>query len=468
MESLTLQEVLSATGGTLVGEYEDVTCVLTEIDTDSRKIREDSLFIALIGERFDAHDFLENLEESPCAGFLISKELTHYSKNHFYVLVKDTHKALGDLAKYYKSLFQIPFVAVTGSVGKTTSKDMIASVLSSKYNVHKTQGNFNNTFGLPFTIFQLNHQHEICVLEMGMDTFGEIDYMGEIVKPDVAVITNVGDAHIERLGSRKNISKAKMELLPHVKKDGFFLTNGDDTLLKDQGKEFSFTTLLYGKGKNATFCGGNIQTNGVNEITCQVDSTYQSPQTYELSVPALGEHMIYPTLMAVAVGEIYGLSKEEITQGVLNFIPTKMRMNQVFIGDTITILDDTYNANPQSMEAALGVLANIHGTHKIAILGDMFELGEFSKDLHQEIGRYVVARNIDVLVTVGELARLMGEGAVNSGMKKVFVCEDKEQASALLVDIVQKDSTLLFKASRGMALETLVQEIIPKLQEKYT
>lgn len=464
MEIICLKDLLQATSGTLVGDFNDLNCTFSYVDTDSRKITPHSVFFALVGEKFDAHLFLEQLEKSDVAGFVISKDLDHYQPDKFYVKVEDTQKALGDFAKYYKSLFSIPFVAVTGSVGKTTIKDMVSAVLASKYTLHKTDGNFNNTIGLPLTVFQLEKKHQICVLEMGMDTLGEIDFLSNIVKPDVAIISNVGDAHIERLGSRENILKAKCEVLPHIKEHGLLLLNGDDVMSKKIDKRNHLTTFFFGKDTECSYYADNIQSNGVNETTCQLHSPSQS---YDVKIPALGDYMIYPTLVAMAVGEHFNLTNEEISTGISQFIPTKMRMNQIILPNHITILNDTYNANPQSMKAAISVLASHKAKRKIAVLGDMFELGDYSKDLHQEVGSFVASQNIDVLITVGEQSRYMGEGAKNQGLTKVLICQEKQQALTVLQDLLESETTLLFKASRGMSLETLVKDLEVYINEKY-
>lgn len=460
MEHITLEHLLIATKGTLCGAFQQLQQPITAVDTDSRNLQAQSVFFSLVGERFDAHTFLPTMADSVISGFVISKELEHYSPHKFYVKVEDTHKALGDFAAWYRQQFSIPFIAVTGSVGKTTAKDMIASVLSSKYNVHKTQGNFNNTIGLPLTLFQLERHHEICVLEMGMDTLGEIDYMGRIVKPQVAVITNIGDAHIERLGSRENIKKAKYEIIPHIATDGYLLrsdphTHGIITVDKIQGVLQPSLTQTY-----QCLCWTD---DGVS--TSQGSLASPNHKYEDISLPSLGQHMQYPVLFALAISELYGATAEEIRQGISRFVPTKMRQNQVFLPESITILDDTYNANPQSMKAALSVLSHHKGEKKIAVLGDMLELGDYSKALHQEIGVYVGKQDIDVLITVGEQAHYIGEGCTQGN--HVYVCQTKEQALSHIKEHVTPHTTLLFKASRGIALETLVQECITFVQDTY-
>ena len=231
MESLTLRQLLEAVGGTLLGEYKDPDAVFTDVCTDSREIREGALFLPLEGERFDGHSFINTALEAGAVGCITARERENYLPGKFYVKVRSTQRALRDLARYYKERFPIPFVAITGSVGKTTTKDMVAAVLSTRYRVLKTEGNFNNDIGLPLTLLRLDHSHQICVVEMGMDHAGEINYLSELVEPDVGLITNVGDSHIEKLGSREAIFAAKCEIFNHLKQDGLVILNGDDPML---------------------------------------------------------------------------------------------------------------------------------------------------------------------------------------------------------------------------------------------
>ncbi len=452
METITLDQLLQAVDGTLLGEFRDGQTPIARVDTDSRNMHPGSLFIPLVGERFDGHAYIASALEGGAAGCLTARERESYRPDKFYVKVASTQKALRDLAAWHKSRFRIPFVAVTGSVGKTTAKDMIAAVLGSRYKVLKTQGNFNNNIGLPLTLLELDRSYEICVLEMGMDKLGEIDYLADIVKPDVGVITNIGDAHIERLGSRENIFRAKCELLPHIQKGGLAVLNGDDAML---------AALRGGTAERAVFCGAGegldyraVQTggDGVSHIHCRMITPRMDRQ---VKIPALGAHMIYPSLFAAAVGERFGLTADEIESGILSFVPTRMRMNIIHRGDRITILDDTYNANPQAMRAAISVLADAPTRRKVAVLGDMFELGPFAPALHAGVGECLGRAKIDCLLAVGELAAHMAQGARDAGVSQVYYCADREKARDLLPQLICPDTTFLVKASRGMKLEAL-------------
>lgn len=452
MEPIKLSELLQAVDGTLLGSFQDETIEISRVDTDSRTVHAGALFIPLVGERFDGHAYINSALEAGAAGCLTARERESYRADKFYIKVASTQKALRDLAAWYKARFQIPFVGVTGSVGKTTAKDMIAAVLGTRFKVLKTEGNFNNNIGLPLTLLRLDHSYDMCVLEMGMDKFGEIDYLGDIVKPDVAVITNIGDAHIERLGSREGIFQAKCEILPHIRKDGLLVLNGDDAMLATLRGRTPVKAVFCGHQEGLEYQGNQTGGDGVSHIHCRMVTPNMDR---DVKIPALGEHMIYPSLIAAAIGEHFGLTADEIEQGILSFVPTRMRMNIIKRSGNITILDDTYNANPQSMRAAISVLADAPTVHKIAVLGDMFELGSFAPALHAGVGACLGKAGIDTLVAVGELAEHIAQGAEESGVPHVYRCADKDAAKPVLREIIQPDSTFLVKASRGMAMEEL-------------
>ena len=456
MEPVTIGEILSATEGRLLGSQKNLEQTITQIDTDSRKIHEGSLFLPLSGERFDGHVFLENALESGAIGTFTVKEREQYTEGKYYIQVKDTQKALRDLAKYYKQKFQIPFIAVTGSVGKTTTKDMIAAVLGAKYKVLKTEGNYNNELGLPLTLLRLNKSHECAVLEMGMSSLGEIAYLSQIVEPDVGVITNIGDAHIEYLGSREMILKAKAELFDYMKPNAMAVLNGDDPLLRTLEGKYSFHTCWCGKEKENAFYASEIHSDGEKSTSCHVKTPSED---WKVEIPALGDHMVYPVLMAVAIAQAFGLTKEEITQGIADFSPTKMRMNILHWPNHITILDDAYNANPQSMRAAIEVLIQAQGEYKIAVLGDMLELGPLAPVLHRGIGEHLGKKGVDCLVAIGEMAKEIHTAALEAGISQSFYFPTKEEAMPTLQTLVGPYCTVLVKASRGMAFEEIVNQL---------
>ena len=306
METITVGQLLEAVHGTLLGGSQDMELTVSGVDTDSRDIHPGSLFIPLVGERFDGHAYITSALEAGAAGCLTARVRTDYREDKFYIQVGNTERALRDLAAWYKDRFQIPFVGITGSVGKTTAKDMIAAVLSVKYKVLKTEGNFNNNIGLPLTLLHLDHTHQVGVLEMGMDKPGEIDYLSDIVRPEVGVITNIGDAHIEKLGSRENIFKAKCELLPNIRKEnGLVVLNADDPMLTTLRGNTPVQAVFCGKAEDADYRAQVTGGDGVSHIHCHITTPKMER---DVKIPALGEHMIYPTLIAAAVGEHFGLT----------------------------------------------------------------------------------------------------------------------------------------------------------------
>ena len=455
MEPMTIRELLAATKGELLREYENLQDTISAVETDSRSIHPGSLFIPLTGDRFDGHSFISAALKDGAAGCLTVREPEEYLPGKFYIRVADTQKALGDLARFYRHKFSIPCIGITGSVGKTTTKDMVATVLGERFNVLKTEGNFNNEVGLPLTLFRLDSSIEVCVLEMGMNHFGEIDYLSSIAEPDVAVITNIGDAHIENLGSRANILKAKCEIFSHMKDNSLAVLNGDDPLLRTLADKIPQRIIFSGSDDHADYMGVNVVSNGEKGISF----TMKTPRsTIQVDVPALGSHMIYPVLTAAVIGEFFGMTAEEIAAGVKKFVPTKMRMNVIRQG-SITILDDSYNANPQSMRAALEVLAQSKSSYKAAILGDMFELGELGPTLHQSVGEYAGKAGIDCLIAVGELSKYIYEAAAASQIPDAYYCETKEEAKTILPLAIRPGATILVKASRGMEFEELVRQI---------
>lgn len=453
MEPISISEILEAVNGTLLGEFQDTGMTLTHVETDSRSITEGSLFVPLVGERFDGHAFINQALEAGAAACFTARERESYLPGKCYIKVDSTQKALRDLARHYKKKFSIPFIGITGSVGKTTTKDMVAAVLGEKYRVLKTEGNFNNEIGLPLTLLRLNHEHEICVLEMGMNHFGEIDYLGAIVEPQVAIITNIGDAHIENLGSRENILKAKCEIFAHMPADGFVVLNGDDELLSTLRGTLPYETVWVGGNPGLEYRALSVESDGERYVHCDVASPHGE---FAVDIPALGGHMIYPMLTAAAVGAHFGMSNEEIVKGVLRFAPTKMRMNILSRGDSITILNDTYNANPQSMRAAVEVLSKTKSAYKVAVLGDMFELGPLAPALHAGVGDYLGKSGIDCLVAVGEHSEHMAKAAEEAGVPEVYWRPTKKEALTVLEQIVRPDTTVLVKASRGMQFEEIV------------
>ncbi len=453
MEALTLRQLLEAVDGTLLGDFDDLDTMFADVCTDSRNITPGSLFLPLQGERFDGHSFIGAALESGAVGCITARERDSYLPGKFYVKVRNTQRALRDLARFYKSLLPIPCIAVTGSVGKTTTKDMIAAVLSSRYKVLKTEGNFNNDIGLPLTVLRMDCSHQICVLEMGMDHAGEIDYLADLVEPDVAVITNIGDAHIENLGSREGIFNAKCEVFPHLKKNGLAVLCGDDEWLITLKGKLEQKTVFVGGAEELDYVASELHSED-SHLKCMVRTPVSR---FEADIPALGSHMIYPTLMAAAVAEHFGLAPDEITRGIRAFLPTKMRMNVVRCPGDIVILNDTYNANPQSMRAAAAVLGDAHDRRRVAVVGDMKELGANSKLFHHAVGGYFAQEGIDRLIAIGDHARCMAEGAQEAGLDNASYYPTMDEARDALRRELRSGVTILVKASRSMQFEKIVE-----------
>ena len=462
MEALTLRQLLEAVNGTLLGDFDDLDAQAVQVSTDSRNITPGCLFIPLEGERFDGHSFINSALEAGAAGCLTARERESYLPGKFYIKVRSTQRALWELARYYKKPFPIPFIAVTGSVGKTTTKDMTAAVLGARFRVHKTEGNFNNDIGVPLTLLRLEAQHEVCVVELGMDHAGEIDNLARLVEPDMALITNIGDAHIENLGSRENIFKAKCEIFPHLKRDGLAILNGDDPLLAALEGTLAQRTVFVGEGEGLDYTARDLSSDGAGHLFCRV----KTPRSqFEANIPALGSHMIYPTLMAAAAAEALGMAPDEIVRGIGAFLPTKMRMNIVRCKGDIVILNDAYNANPQSMRAAAAVLGDAQGRRKVAVVGDMKELGPGSEQFHRAVGGYFAQAGTDRLIAVGDLARFMAEGARDAGLGQADWFPTLDAARNALSREVRAGVTILVKASRSMAFEKIVDYLLANVPQ---
>ena len=454
MNACTVQQLCAAVGGTLL---QDSSAVITAVSTDSRSIPEGALFIPLTGERFDGHDYLDAALTGGAAGCLTAKEPSVLRDGKFYIRVEDTLAALKALALWYREQFDLPVVQVTGSAGKTTTKEMIAAVLSQRFPTLKTQANFNNAIGTPLTLLNLSAEHQAAVIETGMNHFGEIRYLGEMVRPDIAVISNIGDAHIEYLGSREGILQAKCEILENLKEGGTLILNGDDALLNTV--ESKFTTIRCGQSEHCGVRVTDIADHGVEGITCKVVT---KQDTYALSVPAPGEHMAYSASIAVAVGEVLGLSHEEIVRGVAAYEPAGSRMRVLRLREGRIILDDCYNANPQSVTAALEVLAKTDCDRRVAVLGDMGELGALTDQAHYNMGALAAMLGIDFVVAIGTKAAKIADGTAQSG-GAVLHFATKEEAAAELAQQLGPHTTMLVKASHAMHFGELVAE----LQRRY-
>ena len=452
MLPMTVREIVSAVNGVWWNPREGMAPV-SAVCTDSRKLTPGCLFVPWVGERFDGHDFIGAALDAGAAGCLCAKLPGDIRPDKFYIKVDDTRLALRALATAYRNKFAIPFVQITGSVGKTTTKEMIAAVLGAKFRTLKTPENFNNDIGTPLTLFGLGPEHEAAVIETGMNHFGEIEYLGALVRPDVAVISNIGDAHIEFLGSREGILKAKCEIFEHLKEGGLVVLNGDDALLDTV--QVPFRTVRCGQSGHCQARITEIADHGVDGITCTVVT---EKDTYALTVPAPGAYMAYSASIAVAVGEELGLSHEEIVRGVAAYEPAGSRMRVVHLPEGRILLDDCYNANPQSVTAALEVLAKTECDRRVAVLGDMGELGALTDQAHYNMGALAAMLGIDFVVAVGEKATRIADGTAQSG-GEVLHFSTKEEALKTLKEELKPGTAMLVKASHAMHFGALVDAL---------
>lgn len=445
IKPLSAAQIIEATGGTLVSGNENA--LVSAVSCDSRTTDSDTLYIPIKGERFDGHTFLEEVCGKGIGGCLFSGD--YKPDAPFAICVEDTSKALLDIASYYRSLFDLPVVGLTGSVGKTTTKELIASVLSQKFNTLATKGNFNNNIGVPYTLFGLNDDHTAAVIEMGMSNFGEIEVLTKCARPDIAVITNIGTSHIEFLGSREGILRAKSEIFEGLPPNGKVVLNGDDTYLRSLRGKLSYEVCWV--GTDNTFCDLTAQNIATDENGCSF--TVNGREYY---INLAGVHNVYNALSAVAVGEMLGMNYEEISKGLKAYHPDGIRQNIVSVNG-YKVMNDCYNSSPQSAIAALDVLSDIVSTRRIAVLGDIAELGDLTEELHREVGKALNESNIDVLVAVGTHTAFVADEAKS---KQVYRFDNSEEAAEFVRSFVVSGDAILIKGSRCMKMEKISELII--------
>ncbi len=452
--NLTLKEIIDATNGKLVYGNENEECISFERDT--RAIKDGDIFIGFKGETVDGGIRYKEALENGAKGCIINKcanENLEKIENKFILEVEDTILATQQIAKLKRKKYNIPVVAITGSVGKTSTKDIIASVVSEKYDVLKTQGNMNNHIGLPMTILGLRN-HTAMVVEMGMNHFGEISTLTKIAKPTIAVITNVGTAHIGNLGSRENILKAKLEILEGLSKDGTVVINNDNDLLHKwylENKD-NYNIVTYGIENDSM-----EKAQDINYL--ESSSKYNLKNEGVIEVPVGGEAFVYNSLAAISVGKALGISMDKIKQGILKFELTKMRLDVQKSSKGYTIINDCYNANYDSMKSALQYLNRTPGNRKIAVLGDMLELGDFSKKLHEGVGNAVVENKVDILITVGKEAKNIAKIAMENNVE-TYEYTDNNSAISKLKEILEPEDAVLVKASNSMNFKEIVSAIM--------
>ena len=462
MKNLTLENITKVCNGIYHGPQEKLQEEVTAITTDSRKVEKGGLFVPVVGERVDAHRFIPQVMEAGALATLSERVLE--GADYPYIQVESSLQAVKDIAEFYLEQLEIPVVGITGSVGKTSTKEVIASVLKEKYRTLKTQGNFNNELGLPLTVFRLRDEDEIAVLEMGISDFGEMTRLAKLAKPDTCVITNIGTCHLENLGDRDGVLKAKTEIFQYVKKN--IVLNGDDDKLSTVKEYNGIQPVFFGNGENASVTCENVESRGLKGMSCDICLKGKMAengklQIFHVDIPMPGRHMVSNALAAAAVGRLYGLNAEQIKNGIESLEPVSGRFNMIDT-DKFMIVDDCYNANPMSMKASLDVLQDGLG-RKVAILGDMGELGMQEKELHYEVGTYAAELDIDRFLTVGPLCRNLADGIREQNPQAdVRWYKDLLELLADLDKQVQSGDTVLVKASHFMHFEKVVEALSEK------
>ena len=459
---MKIKEIIHATKGKLIKGNPEAEC--ETFCRDTRIIKPGDTYIGIKGENFDGNTLWQQAFENGAETIIVqgidfkNQNLEKYENKNI-IEVEDTIKALADIATYKRNLYgkDFPVVGVTGSVGKTSTKDIIANVVSQKYKTLKTQGNNNNDIGLPFTIFNLK-DHEAAVIEMGMNHFNEISKLTKIAKPTISVITNIGTSHIGNLGSRENILKAKLEILEGMDKKVLVINNDNDLLHKYNLENKNVEIYTYGIENKSDVMSEDIILNENNsEFICNLKG-----EKFKVKVPVGGIHFVYNALCAATVGYLLGLSIEQIKKGIETFELTKKRMDITELDNGVTVINDSYNASFESMQASLKYLSGLKNNRKIAVLGDMFELGEYSKELHEKVGKEVAKNNIDILICSGENSKYIVEAAKENGMEKsnIYYFENKSKIQEFIKSIWKKGDAILFKASNGMKFFEIVENLV--------
>ena len=465
LRSYSPSEIAEAVGGKLELYNGGSDDPVTAIATDSREAGTGVLFCAIKGQNADGNDFIGNAVCDGSTCFLcqfVPEAAKESGKPFSAVIVEDTIHAIGELASHYRNFTDAKFVAITGSVGKTTTKEFIYSVASAAFKTHKTQGNYNNELGLPLTIFGIEPDDKVVVLEMGMSNLGEIEHMTKIARPDIAVVTNIGTSHLASLGTRENICRAKMEIRLGLGEDGVLLLNADEPLLFDQYEQLEKKPKLMSvHSRNGDFRAVNIRQK-IDGIV--YDLIYASKAVTNVEVPALGKHNVYNSLAAYSVGVFLGMNDDQIRRGLKSFVGAANRQN-IYEVNGITVIDDCYNASPESMRAAIDVLVSMaakKNTRPAALLGDMLELGEYSRLMHDQLGQYAAQMQVQKLFCYGPTADVVAQAAIKKGIRadNVFVCLDTRDAQGMadmILDTLSPGDILLVKASRGIAAERIIE-----------
>lgn len=443
MKHFTLEEIADSCNGKYVGSEELKQTPITSVERDSRQIKKGSLFLAIKGERVDGHDYIEKCFEQGAVCAVCEKAPENASKP--YILVDSTLEAVKKIAKAYRLKFDIPIIGISGSVGKTSTKEMFYAVLSQKYKTHKTQGNLNNELGVPLTLLAMPEDTQAAVIEMGISDFGEMTRLSEMVRPTICVITIIGCCHLENLGDRDGVLKAKTEMFKNAADNAEYILNGDDNKLFTIENINGKAPIFYGLTNDNEYYAENIENNAEERVKCTLCF---GDTRLDVTIPAIGSYMVSNALAAVAAGKLLGLSNEQIVSGVESYKTVGSRANVIDTGN-IKIIDDCYNANPTSVKASIDTLSNFSG-RKVAVLGDMKELGEEELKLHYDTGVYAKTQKIDKVIAVGELSKELAKGSDGMWFKNI------EELSGALPQLIQKGDTVLVKASHSMKFENVV------------
>ena len=456
MISLKASQIACITGGALLCGDPDAEA--DNIQYDSRQVGKGSLFVPIRGARIDPHRFISQCFEQGAA-MTLTEEDAPEGADMPYIRVRDTRSALQAIAAYYRSTLSVRLIGVTGSVGKTSTKEMIAAALSKGMRVMKTQGNKNSQIGLPMTMFEIKKDDEAAVIEMGMSEFGEMDRLCDIARPQLAVMTNIGKAHIENLKTQENIMSEKLKITKHFDKDGILFLNGDDALLKTLYGKQIFRTVSFGMGRHNDYYADDISVSGFKtSFVCHHDGTET-----KLTIPALGVHSIMNALAAFAVGQALGIDDSLIAEGLLTYKNAPMRQ-QIHECGELVLIDDSYNASPEAAKAALDVLKSVARGKTIAVLADMLELGDEGAGEHYGVGKHLAEIGVDCLVAVGELSQNTARGAAENGCGCVVTAGSNEEALEKLLPLLEKNCTVLVKGSRGMHTDEIVKRLLQRYE----
>ena len=455
MKNMTLREITKACKGTYYGEQSFLDKGVSSVVIDSRLVEKDSLYIAIKGARVDGHSFIPRAIGDGALSAISEEKLDN--PDFPYLLVSSTEQALIDLAEHYRKALNITVIGITGSVGKTSTKEMMASVFSQKYSVQKTPGNFNNEIGLPLTIFTIREEHEVAVLEMGIGKFGDMDILSKMAKPDICVLTNIGVAHIEFLKTREGILKEKSQIFNYMNPKGKIFLNGDNDKLITLPPYKGIVPTYYGMNPDFPFYATDVIEKGLKGTT----ATYHTPKsTFTAHIHVSGTFMVYNALAAIAVGYSLDMTDEEIKKGIEALEPIAGR-SYIIETEQYTIIDDCYNAGPSTMKAAIELLTHA-STRKVAILGDMFELGEKEESMHFDVGAFGAEKDLDLVICIGSLSKFTYDGFKSKNFENILHFETKDEFFGQMDTILNLNDTVLLKASNGMAFS----EIVARLKKK--